>query len=86
VITLFLDGLGTMAAMAMTAPVGGVTRVGASSRSASRARRFGTLSYLTSSALKGQKMNFRVNVVRRAEKTGGLQVVMTAILPPQQTK
>lgn len=79
-------GFIAMAAMAMTAPVGSVTGIGASGRSPSSGRYRGARSNLSASSLKGQKLNVELNVVRRAEKSGGLQVVMTATLPPQQFK
>lgn len=79
-------GFIAMAAMAMTAPVGSVSGIGASSRSLSSGRYRGARSNLSLSSLKGQKLNVELNVVRRAEKAGGLQVVMTATLPPQQFK
>lgn len=58
----------TMAAMAISAPVGGMTRFSASSQIP---------------ALKGQRLNVKVDFVRRAPKAGGLEVVMTATLPPK---
>ncbi|KAG0557668.1 hypothetical protein KC19_9G071200 [Ceratodon purpureus] len=57
-----------MAAMAISAPVGGMTRFAASSQSP---------------ALKGQRLNVKFDFVRRAQKAGGLEVVMTATLPPK---
>lgn len=58
-----------MAAMAVSAPV--------------CARACGTTSSLGSSSLRGKRVDVKFDFVKRAAKAGGLEVTMTATLPPK---
>lgn len=60
-----------MAAMAVSGPVGVRSCAGGSSLASA------------SSSLKGERVNVKLSLVRRAVKAGGLEVVMTATLPPK---